>query len=407
MSPEPTGNGTARPKNDLRFFLLMASLAVPAVWLSYSSVPVIYTGLFLYGITTIAITSNDFPQTFASYQATQSNTVLNKIFNILVFGAVLWTVHSLFYFYFEPGEIHCFKLDGYPEAQSFTLVQALTPILVIIASRFRFPLSTSFAVLTVFSVTSANSFELTSKMIVKSLNGYVIAYICAVAIWLLVVLLERYLKKKGLIGESSWLAQSAPGRFMMHDQLWKILQLITTMSLWAVWLMQDTANSAVFLPRQLPLWLFLIAVSIYMIALTVILWREGGEMQGAVEEHHPIPDAKSATLVDAVYAVILFVFLVLSNTPMSTTFVFFGLLAGRHTVLNRVRSQGSIKSSLWLAFKYFFKSSAAMVSALILAVLGTLYGILYAAPALAIVLGVTWLMLRFIEGRIQPGQHEW
>ncbi|HSI90545.1 MAG TPA: hypothetical protein VK927_05475, partial [Adhaeribacter sp.] len=42
-----------------------------------------------------------------------------------------------------------------------------------------------------------------------------------------------------------------------------------------------------------------------------------------------VTDVRSATIIDLVYAVILYYFKELNNIPMSTTWVFIGLLAGR------------------------------------------------------------------------------
>ncbi|HMP92495.1 MAG TPA: hypothetical protein PKD90_06470, partial [Phnomibacter sp.] len=52
-------------------------------------------------------------------------------------------------------------------------------------------------------------------------------------------------------------------------------------------------------------------------------------IQDIVNEKTAVTDVRSATVIDFVYAVILFVFKNMSNVPMSTTWVFIGLLAGR------------------------------------------------------------------------------
>ena len=48
-----------------------------------------------------------------------------------------------------------------------------------------------------------------------------------------------------------------------------------------------------------------------------------------VNEKKGVEDVRSATTIVFVYAIILYVFKIVSKVPMSTTWVFIGLLAGR------------------------------------------------------------------------------
>ena len=63
----------------------------------------------------------------------------------------------------------------------------------------------------------------------------------------------------------------------------------------------------------------------------MLLYYKGGKIQSIVNEKSHIQDVRSATIIDFIYAVILFYFKLYSNVPMSTTWVFLGLLAGRET----------------------------------------------------------------------------
>ena len=46
-----------------------------------------------------------------------------------------------------------------------------------------------------------------------------------------------------------------------------------------------------------------------------------------------VQDPRSATIIDIIYAFLLLYFINLNNVPMSTTWVFIGLLAGREIAL--------------------------------------------------------------------------
>jgi phosphate/sulfate permease len=65
---------------------------------------------------------------------------------------------------------------------------------------------------------------------------------------------------------------------------------------------------------------------------------------------------RSATLIDLVYAFLLLYFKELNNIPMSTTWVFVGLLCGRELALNTgLPKKGNLKSIFPIVAKDFLK----------------------------------------------------
>jgi len=65
---------------------------------------------------------------------------------------------------------------------------------------------------------------------------------------------------------------------------------------------------------------------------------------------------RSATLIDLVYAFLLLYFKQLNNIPMSTTWVFVGLLCGRELALNTgLTKKGNLKSIFPIVAKDFLK----------------------------------------------------
>ena len=92
------------------------------------------------------------------------------------------------------------------------------------------------------------------------------------------------------------------------------------------------ANIMVFLPRYHPAGdtgyeLFVIVVM--LIGLAFMFWERGGKIQEIVLTKTNTRYVRSATLIDLVYCFVLFFFKELNDIPMSTTFVFMGMLAGR------------------------------------------------------------------------------
>ncbi|MEM9820397.1 MAG: hypothetical protein AAF985_04975, partial [Bacteroidota bacterium] len=163
-------------------------------------------------------------------------------------------------------------------------------------------------------------------MVTKSLTGYVVAFGAAFAVYLLIA---KFLEK----------------RFINHpikkneERIWTILQWCSTGFLWSQWLIQDFANIYVYLPRQLDSMTLLFSLFIILALLAYIMKNKGGAIQQIVLTKTNTIDIRSATLIDAVYGVVLYYFKELNNVPMSTTWVFIGLLAGREIAINFMLSQ--------------------------------------------------------------------
>ena len=145
---------------------------------------------------------------------------------------------------------------GFSETpMAFSFLQVAAPIFLLVLTRFKMPVSTTFLILTAFS-TSAKSI---GKVLIKSLTGYGLAFVIALISWLLVSkLIEKY-----ATGEA--------------NPLWRVAQWCTTGVLWSVWLMQDAANIAVYLPRQLSLVEFIFFVIPITLGLGYMLYRGGAK----------------------------------------------------------------------------------------------------------------------------------
>tara|TARA_B100001142_G_scaffold327287_1_gene384589 strand:- start:30961 stop:32103 length:1143 start_codon:yes stop_codon:yes gene_type:complete len=189
----------------------------------------------------------------------------------------------------------------------FHFLQIAAPIFLLILTRLRMPVSTTFILLTSFAATPAA----VGGVLAKSMSGYILSFLMGLFFFLLVAKAA----KKHFTGEAKF--------------GWTIAQWITSGTLWSVWLMQDAANIAVYLPRSLNTGEFIGFTSIVVIGLGLLLYYKGGRIQKIVTEKSVVTDVRFATLIDLIYCVILFYFKLHSKVPMSTTWVFIGLLAGR------------------------------------------------------------------------------
>ncbi|QSE96483.1 hypothetical protein [Fulvivirga lutea] len=210
---------------------------------------------------------------------------------------------------------------------SFHFLQISAPIFLIILTRFKMPVSTTFLLLSSFSMNSGAI----QGILMKSLIGYFIAFIGAMLVWLV---LEHKMKKLFVNKASNY---------------WFVLQWLTSGSLWALWIIQDAANIAVFLPRSLNLLEFLIFSLVIFIGLGLIFYLKGDKIQSIVEEKSNVKDVRPATVIDLVYTLILVFFTLFNTVPMSTTWVFIGLLSGRELAIKITERKKLTKTFVLIA----------------------------------------------------------
>ena len=202
------------------------------------------------------------------------------------------------------------RLDKIPPI-TVSWYHLLAPIALIFLTRKGIPVSTSFLVLSTF----ASSIVL-EKMLIKSVVGYILAATVAYIVWLIVA---------RLVNESV-----KPTR---NDKVWRVTQWGSTGFLWFTWLTHDIANIMVFLPRSFTPVHVILITTFFVAVLGLVFYRKGGKIQEIVINKKNTRYVRSATIIDLVYALLLLYFKQYNNIPMSTTFVFVGLLAGRELAL--------------------------------------------------------------------------
>jgi hypothetical protein len=180
----------------------------------------------------------------------------------------------------------------------------------------RAPVSTTFLVLGLFGG------QQITKMLTKSFIAYGIAFVGAILIY-------------GILSKIDPLEYTEEYKQTEHkSSFWPRLQWFSTIYLWSAWIMQDTSNLAIFLPRRLNAWEFCLSLGIFFISVGLIFRSNGGAIQEIVSEKTDLSWPKAATIVDLIYGSLLIIFQQISNTPISTTWLFLGLLAGREIILN-------------------------------------------------------------------------
>jgi len=278
-----------------------------------------------------SVIANDSVQTLGTWIASNNERVNWKVMWVAASSVLLWALWYGWYMY--GGDISYGRLNKIP-FQEIQWYHALAPGLLLLLTRIGVPVSTSFLVLSAF----ASTFVL-EKMLMKSMMGYAVAAVAAYALWL---------------GITKILDEDKPVK-EEHKKYWRIGQWFTTGFLWWTWLSHDMANIAVFLPRELPVDLMVIISAVFVAGLWGMFREGGGKIQNIVLEKHNTRYVRSATIIDGVYWIILFFFKELNDIPMSTTWVFVGLLCGRELAMATMTGKEKFKVVFPLIGKDFLK----------------------------------------------------
>lgn len=329
-------------KKEKSFLVIIGiSFLIAAISYPYAEIAM-WVGFVLAGYSAIA---NDSIQTIGTFLA--SNTARRWWVIWLYIGLIFVAVVTYSYFKFD-GDVSYQRLasKGFNIAPTkFSFLQIAAPIFLLILTRMRMPVSTTFLILSCFSADLAGI----ESMLVKSLSGYFVSFVSAIVIY---IALSKVLRK-----------------FLSSEKhpIWIPIQWITSGSLWAVWVMQDAANIAVYLPRQLNISEFIGFIVFIFLGLGVLFYLRGDRIQQIVSSKSNIIDTRAATIVDLIYTVILYSFKEISHVPMSTTWVFLGLLAGREiamSITERKEAGQPIRKSfkmMWKDISYAFTGLAVSI----------------------------------------------
>lgn len=274
-----------------------------------------------FSLASYTVIANDSIQTLGTWMA--SNKEID--WKILWGAASSVLLFALWYGFGVHGDISYGRLDKIPyiEPQWY---HAAAPAVLLALTRFGVPVSTSFLVLSAF----ASTFIL-EKMLIKSFAGYGVAFASAFVIWTFVTKALSNIEIRG------------------SEKNWRIAQWTVTGWLWWTWLSHDMANMAVFLPREIPA-LILVGISALFVAgMGWMFYERGGKIQDVVVSKTGTSYVKSATLIDLIYLIILWYFKEYNSIPMSTTWVFIGLLSGRELAI------GAMEKSMPIIAKDFGK----------------------------------------------------
>lgn len=296
-------------KSEKNFLFLIAALFLVCALVTPFYEVAMWVGFAIAGYSAIA---NDSIQTIGTFIASNSD---RKWWYLWLFMGLIFVGTVSYSWLVYDGDVSYQRLtskgfDTQPE--SFTFLHLAAPVFLLILTRLRMPVSTTFLILSTFSTSSAAILGVLGKSII----GYIIAFVLAILVWYVISSFVKY-KFKG-----------KPAKW------WLPVQWVTSGALWFTWLSQDMANIAVYLPRSLSTTQFLVFTGYIFFGLGILFYLKGDKIQSVVSEKAGVADIRAATIVDFIYAALLLYFKTLSTVPMSTTWVFIGLLGGRELAIS-------------------------------------------------------------------------
>lgn len=308
-----------------------------------------------------SVVGNDVIQTLGTFLT--SNEERLPWYVLWLFAFSILAIALLYGYYMN--DVSYGRLEKFTFPETYQWYYLLPPLVLLYITRSGIPVSTTFMILTLFSIRDVpaefgplldsvtDTDEKLGGMIYKSIMGYVVALFSAIVIYFIVSrITERYFMKNPM-KES-------------RRTYWMIAQWCTTAFLWFQWLSQDLANIYIYLKggENLQVFPFIISLLILGGLLAYIFYQKGGAVQDVVRSKTNTADIRSATFIDLIYGCVLYVFkydyfgMWGGKLPMSTTWIFVGLLAGREIGMHLI-SRGKVdRDTLTMVFsdlgKVFF-----------------------------------------------------
>ncbi len=202
------------------------------------------------------------------------------------------------------------RLEHFTLPESFSWIDLLPPLAVLALTQWGAPVSTSFLLLTSFGPGALPA------LLLHSLLGYAVALLFGGGVYRLL----------GSLFPGSAAAVERPG-------LWLVLQWAATGWLWSQWLIQDLANLYIYLPRQLEPVPMGASLAVLCAGVCLLTAENGGAIQQVLSSKSQTQDPRATTLLSALFGLLLFALARWSPLPLSTTWVFLGLLGGRELAL--------------------------------------------------------------------------
>lgn len=330
-----------------------------------------------FGMSAYAVVGNDVIQTLGTFLTSNEDNIKWEL--LWLYAAAIVTI-VLTLGWFDPFDWYDYtrgvaygRLDDFVMPVKYDWYYLIPPVILIVITRFGIPVSTTFMILALFSLHRVpnNPTEMLSslisgktllgEMIQKSLIGYVVAFLFALIVFIVISqLTEKYFSRNPITEK--------------QRPVWTTLQWGITGFLWWQWLTQDLANIYIFLRGGdgESVAIFMASLVLILAMLAYVFKKRGGAVQKLVRTKIHTTDIRSATFVDLAYGLALYAFkddyfgLWGAKIPMSTTWLFVGLLAGRELAIRYTLEKKISKQITRMVITDFIKISLGLIISVLL-----------------------------------------
>lgn len=307
-----------RIKNIAQFLIENKLIFVFVILLSL--LPMIFHNTGFAWITTIlalftSIANNSF-QIFGTFFLINKKTPKWKMF-LFIFGVFAVIILASWFLFNK--ELHFGKLNSIPYNNNLNIFHFLSPFVLIYLTHKKIPVSSTFLFTTLFS-----SGAVVHTILTKTIHIYILSFVFGFVLWKYIypffaTKIQKYMKSELLE--------------MNNEKFWFTMQYISTALLWFSWLFSNMSSALVFIPRQFDIKSLGILLLFSGIIIYYLIDNMGGNMQQLIKNKKNTDDIKSATMINIVYGCLIYIFQFSVNIPISTTWVFIGLIAGREIAI--------------------------------------------------------------------------
>ena len=321
-----------------------------------------------FGMSAYAVVANDVIQTLGTFLTSNENDIKWGV--LWLYAAAIVTL-VLTLGWFDPFDWYDYtrgvaygRLDDFDIPVKYNWYYLIPPFVLILITRFGIPVSTTFMILALFSLhrvpndvgeifaSMISVDSMLGEMIQKSIIGYVVAFLFAGVVFIII----------SLVTEKYFINNPMPSN---QRFLWMTAQWGITGFLWWQWLQQDLANIYIFLGGEddKSAVIFMASLVLLLVLLAFVFKRKGGAVQKIVREKINTTDIRSATFIDLIYGLALYAFmddyfgLWGAKIPMSTTWLFVGLLAGREIAIKVIIDREVSKETIRMVLRDLAKIS--------------------------------------------------
>ena len=299
---------------------LMANKLIFIFVVLLSLLPLVFNDIGFAWITSIlalstSITNNSF-QIFGTFFLINKKTSKMKMF-LFIFGVFIVIILSSWFLFDK--ELHFGKLNSIPYDERLNIFYFLSPFVLIYLTHKKIPVSSTFLFTTLFS-----SGAVLHTILTKTVHIYILSFMISFVLWKYIYpfflnKFEKYFNFK--FSESD------------NSNFWFIIQYLSTALLWFSWLFSNMSSALVFIPRQFDIKSLLILFLFAGFIIYHLIDNMGGDMQQLIKNKKNTDNIRSATMINIVYGLLIYIFQFSVNIPISTTWVFIGLIAGREMAI--------------------------------------------------------------------------